>query len=145
VPLWHLVYHDASFTTWPETKAYNILPQHNCSARHHFLLDMLYANVPLIQPMGRQYRFTTSPHVEVYRCSLTDPEVQKSLPLAVRAAQHHRRRGLEDLVYHAILTGDGAVQESVFESGAHVVVNFLKEPYGLPGGEVIEAEGVLVD
>ena len=145
VPLWHLVYHDAGFSTWRDTDAYNTPHQDNVSPRHHFLLDMLYANVPLIQPMGHHYRFTTQPHVKVYGCSLTDPEMEQSLPLAVRAAQHHRRHGLEDLVYHAILTEDGTVQESAFESGTHVVVNFGKEPYPLPGGEAIEAEGVLVD
>ncbi|MFH1740850.1 MAG: hypothetical protein ABIH23_17725 [bacterium] len=142
VPLWHLVYHDSSFSTWHETDGYQ---NSGGSVRQQFLLDMLYANIPLIQPMGLQYRFIEPPHIKVFQRTLSEPEVQEAIPLAVRAARHHRHHGLEDLIYHAILTEDSSVQESAFESGAHVLVNLGKEPYQLPGGGLIEAESVLVD
>ncbi len=142
VPLWQLVYHDASFSTWPDDEGYTVPTG---SHRRAFLMDMLYANVPLVHPMGCHYRFTKPPQIEAVSADFADPRVQESLRLAVRAARHHRRYGLQDLIYHAILTGDGAVQESAFESGAHVIVNLGSEPYRMPGGQVLEAESVLVD
>ncbi len=144
VPLWHLVYHDACFCTWRDNEGYTSLETSNGSSRQHCLVDMLYGNMPQIQPMGTHFQVTAGGIEPVHR-SMSDQKVKDALPHAIEAAKQHRRCAFEDLIYHAVLAEDGSVQETAFASGLHAIVNLGKEPYRLPGGHVIEQEGILID
>jgi len=145
VPLWQLVFHDACFSKWCDNDGYDNSESSIASIQHKYLLDILYGNMPHLQPMGSHFRFTTPPEIEIDRHLLSDSKTQEALPLAVRAARHHRRCAYEDMVYHAIVTEDGSVQESAFRSGLHVMANFGKEPFHSSSGHIIEGGGILID
>ncbi|MBI2193578.1 MAG: hypothetical protein HYU36_16505 [Planctomycetes bacterium] len=49
----------------------------------------------------------------------------------------HRQTSGKELESHGWLTPDRLVQASRFEGGLQVVANFSREPFILPGGEVL--------
>lgn len=80
-----------------------------------------------------------------YRKRITDPETQSALPKALRVCRLNERHGVARMLSHRFLDESSPfVQESEFETGLHVVVNFGDEPHTLEGGRTVDARAALV-
>ncbi len=118
VPLWPLVFHDATYNLryGPGPHA----PETATSPAPRWLTDMLWG-YPLIwgvsarEPWAaRRDGFATTLHVDAW----------------------HKRIGLDDMVSHRYLDESGELEESVFSSGVALIANFTAESRTVEGVEV---------
>ena len=141
VPAQHLVYHDALFSLWWEVHPYD------CA---HFgiggdlagqsLTDLLYGDMPLIFPVGRQYRWA-GPDKEAgvveFEQSLELEHCVKAAQRAADVARHFARVATEEMTAFDWLTADGAVQQTQFANGQSVIANFGTSAFRAANGAII--------
>jgi len=140
VPLQHLVYHDALFFLWWEVHGYDV-PFFGIGGdcARQSLTDLLYGDMPLIFPVGRQYRWADRALgiPEPFEQSLDLPRCIEAARRAVDVAKHFGRVATEDLTDFTWLTDDGAVQQTQFGNGISVIANFGDEPFRTTDGRVV--------
>ncbi|MHC4788637.1 MAG: glycoside hydrolase, partial [Planctomycetota bacterium] len=118
LPLWELVYHDCVVAQWYWGDYNNKLP---AVWKQRDLLNALYGTPPMFMFdralwEGQRDRFVAS--------------YQESAPV-VRAC------GYSEMLQHRWLTEDHAVQQSRFEGGLSVTVNFGDVPFRMADGHVV--------
>jgi hypothetical protein len=135
-PMTMLVYHDVLVHDWWELHNYNAAGgfvatsrwgcQRDGAPRHKAAMDALYGCPPNVFPFGRQYRWVdrAACTTESYAVRLHDSPVQEALAAALPVARLHRRTAPQELLSHAFLTEDGAVQRTAFADGTVVFANF---------------------
>jgi len=167
VPLTDLVYHDSFIRCQWEHHAYddgsNVLEL--TWRRYHpfaqYLTDLLTASPPVLFPEGMLVRPGTREvaapdgtrrlevrrdRCKLYRKRFTDPETQAALPKALRACRLNERHGTARMTSHRFLDDASPfVQESEFDTGLHVIVNFSDEPYVLSNGRTVAARAARID
>ncbi len=167
VPLTDLVYHDSMPRTHWEHHSYD--DAHNVRELlqlrfHPFgmeLNDLLAASPPVLFPEGTLYHYDLkpitlpdgTPEVEVdwtsarlYRKRLSDPETQAALPKALRVCRLNERHGVARMTSHRFVDPRSPfVQETEFDSGLHVTVNFSDAGFTLPDGRTVGARGSIVE
>ena len=126
VPLNELVFHDCIVSTW-----------HWRTENHkneslwwkHDLFNVLYGTMPLWDLKPGLWKEYKDRFVQSYKnvCEAVFEKV-----------------GYDEMTDHRWLTPDRKVQESVFSSGARVIVNFGDAPYVAEGGRVVEARSFAV-
>lgn len=166
VPLSDLVYHDSHPRSHWEHHSYDDNRQVRSVFQrkwHPFamrLMDLLTASPPVLFPEGKLYQFELIPivkdgepefKVNMARCStyckrFTDPETQAALPKALQVCKLNERHGAARMLRHRFVDPNRfEVQETEFDTGLHVVVNFGDEPCALPDGRTVKARAALVD
>lgn len=146
IPLWHLVFHDVMFHSSWEHYTYNDGNSKGSGRpRISYLHDLLYGDLPSVFPMGRIYRFTKFPAIEYYSIDFQAPIVQESLRLAKKAAAFHRQVGLSKMLSHTFLDKSGLVQQTVFETGQRVTVNFSGAKIQVDGRRPIPSESCRIE
>jgi hypothetical protein len=167
IPLTDLVYHDAVIRSIWEHHAYD--DGHSVRSAvgrqyHPFgqeLTDLLTCSPPVLFPEGMLYQFQLIPvknaegeedfrvdraHATLYRKRFDDPRTRAALPRALRVCKLNEVHGTARMTGHRFLDADRPdVQETEFDSGLHVIVNFGAEPYTLPGGRDVPARGSRVE
>lgn len=148
LPLQHLVYHDAIFSLWWEVHPYD------CSwfglggdPLWQSLTDLLYGDMPLIFPVGRQYRWKgegMSREAEEFEQYLDLPLCREAAERAVAVADSFGRVATEEMTDFAWLSEDGRVQQTHFANGVSVVANFGGEPFAAPDGRIVPPLAALV-
>jgi hypothetical protein len=121
VPLWELCFHDCVVSTWywgdSTGHLYKAAPD---IADRKDLFNILYGTVPLYW-VSQPYSF-----------SWRDPALRERLLESYRnTCKLHEQIGFEELVSHEFVTGDHAVQKTVFGDGTEVWVNFGEQPWTL--------------
>jgi hypothetical protein len=165
IPFADLVYHDSVIRSIWEHHAYDDSSHVRdlVGQRWHpfgqQLTDLLTCSPPVPFPEGMLYRYelieTTDENgepalevnwgnCELYRKRFDDPATQAALPAALRMCGLCERHGTARMTAHRFIEPP-FVQESEFESGLHVTVNFGDEPFLLPDGRTVPARGSLVD
>ncbi len=165
IPFTDLVYHDSVIRSIWEHHAYDddshardlVTRQYHPFGQE--LTDLLSASPPVLFPEGMLYRFelldTTDADghpmlsinwakTELYRKRFRDPATQAVLPAALRVCRLNRRHGVARMTAHRLIEPP-FIQETEFETGLHVIVNFGGEPYILPDGNVVPARGCIID
>jgi hypothetical protein len=124
VPLWGLVFHDCAYCSrYRDQSGESLAPT--------WLTDMLW---------GYALTFWA-------RASHTWEETIPEFKATYHVDEWHYKIGLDEMIHHAFLTDDGAVEQSVFEHGT-ITVNFSPEPRTVNGvtvagyGYVIEEHEV---
>ncbi len=148
IPFRNLVFHDCIFSTSWEHANYNDHPRYGHGIPHRCLLhDLLYGDMPSIFLEGGLYSYINprGSKAKNYFVRHTDAIVQQSIPLARQAADWHREVGLEPMVHHGFLDEDGLVQESVFDNGRRVIVNFGSEPFPASPRTTLEPESFITE
>ncbi|MDD4888999.1 MAG: hypothetical protein PHU85_03645 [Phycisphaerae bacterium] len=141
VPAQHLVYHDALFSLWWEVHPYDC-PHFGIGGHldSQSLTDLLYGDMPLIFPVGRQYRWAgqgmEAGAVE-FEQSLEMPEVPAAAKRSADVARQFGRVATEDMTDFRWLSLDGTVQQTAFGNGASVIANFGAEPFRAFNGAVV--------
>ncbi|MCJ7738189.1 MAG: DUF5696 domain-containing protein [Anaerolineae bacterium] len=102
-PLFSLVYHDAVVSYWQHGQPFGREDHDN-----HFLSDLLSANPSSWVLVKEQW-------------DDLKPLIKESADML---GQLHRRTAHQQMISHSFISEDFAVQESSFEDGTHVVVNF---------------------
>jgi len=149
VPMTMLVYHDSAYHLWWEVDNYNNMEHRSqfCrgqttrlywgggSPRLQAAMDALMGTPPDIFPFGLQYNFVphTSPQKYLYRFRLEDPLVREAIECAKPVMTLNARVGPCEMEEHILHTPDGAVQETVFADGTHVIANFANVTQEIPG------------
>jgi|GEM_PF-3792450 len=148
VPLWHLVFHDCLFHSNWEHYTYN----DGCGlgkGNPHvgYLHDLLYGDLPSVFAAGKIYQYLGGKdrRVEYYTIPFNSPLVAESLRLAARAARHHRHVGLCRMVSHRFINRMPLFQESVFENGCRVLVNFSEKTMEFDSQRVPAHDAVISD
>ncbi len=149
VPMTMLVYHDSMIHDWWEVHNYNahagfdhILPvgrKVDGFPRDKAALDALYGCPPNVFPFGRQYQWVNIEKriTHSFTVAFEDAAVQEALAAALPVTRLHRRIGKLELLSHAFLSEDGAVQATTFSDGTRVTANFAAEPRKVDGiGEI---------
>jgi hypothetical protein len=109
---------------------------------------MLYefAHREVTLPDGRPGLEIVWSQAKPYSKRITDPETQAALPRALRVCQLNRRHGVARMTGHRFLKGAGPmVQQSQFQTGLEVTVNFGDEDYPLPDGRTVRSRSAIVD
>jgi hypothetical protein len=143
VPLQHLVYHDALFSLWWELDCYDVPYWLGGDAARQSLTDLLYGDMPLLFPVGRQYRWADRSLGTIvnFEHTLDVPECLAAAQVAVNVARHFKRVATEEMTDFAWLTADGRVQQTQFGNGVSVIANFGDTPYRAPGGQSVPPLG----
>jgi hypothetical protein len=82
----------------------------------------------------------------LYSKRFGDAATQAALPKALRTCRLNMRHGVARMTSHRFVDSAGPmVQESQFETGLRVVVNFGQEPYTLDGGKTVAPRSSLVE
>lgn len=120
-PLWELVYHDCTVSTWywgdSTGHLYNAAPD---LADKQDAFNILYGTPPLFWT-NRPFSFRWD-----------DPKLRERLLESYRnTCKLHEAVGFEEMVSHEFVTEDRAVQHTVFADGTNVWVNFGASPYSL--------------
>lgn len=138
LPLTHLVYHDALFFLWWEVDGYDVPYWLGGDPARQSLTDLLYGDMPLIFPVGRQFRWADRHlgNVVNFEHTLDLPECEAAARRAVEVARHFARVATEEMTDFTWLSDDGAVQQTQFANGVSVVANFGAEPFRVSGREV---------
>ncbi len=125
LPLWELVYHDCVVAQWYWGDYNNKLP---ALWRHRDLWNALYGTPPMYMFDRAEWERDRDRFCQSYRTAT---------PVAARTMW-------VPMVHHARLTPDGTIQQSEFENGTVVVVNFGATPFTLPDGRTVPPEDALV-
>ena len=115
LPLWELVYHDCVIAQWYWGDYNNKIPS---LWRRRDLFNALYGTPPMFMFTKKYWQENRERFVESYRT----------------AAPVARRTGYSEMLSHAWLTDDRAVQQSRFADGTVVTVNFGEKAHRLPDG-----------
>jgi hypothetical protein len=140
VPLQHLVYHDAVFSLWWEGDCYDVPHFHGGNLVGQSLTDILYGDMPLIFPVGRQYRWVKGGErwqAENFEQSLALPQCAAAARRAVEVARHFGRLALEEMTGFDWLGDGGRVQQTEFSGGTSVIANFGSEPWTCSHGRTL--------
>lgn len=124
IPLWELIYHDCSVNYWYWGDSSNCCPE---LMPMRDLFNVLYAQPPL-------YSF----HVNEWE--MLKPQIMKSVADATVTS---RKLGYERMTAFDYLTADRMVQQTTFESGTKVIVNFSDKPVTVKG-VAIPAKGYVI-
>jgi hypothetical protein len=124
-PLWELVYHDCTVSTWywgdSTGHLYTAAPD---LAYKQDAFNVLYGTPPLY--------WTNRP----YSFKWDDPKLRERLLESYRnTCKLHEAIGFEEMVGHEFVTEDRAVQHTTFADGTNVWVNFGETPYSLKLGD----------
>ncbi len=127
VPVQHLVYHDSLFMLWWEVDTYDVPHYRGGRMVAQSLTDLLYGDMPLLMPVGRQYRWAgqgMAAGVVEFDHSLDMPEVAEAAHRAVDIARDFARVATEEMTDFTWLTADGKVQQTQFSNGISMIANF---------------------
>lgn len=124
VPLYELVYHDATVTSWRWEDTNHKMPEIWWKKD---LFNILYGNAPLWCPDYQLWRNFKNTFIESY--NNVCPWLQKI--------------GYDEMVSHRFITDDHKVQESLFSSGQRAIVNFGETDYPFEG-KTIKAKGYIL-
>ncbi|MGQ9661674.1 MAG: hypothetical protein ACUVWX_04945, partial [Kiritimatiellia bacterium] len=140
VPLQHLVYHDAIFALWWEVDTYDCPHFGGGNPVAQSLTDLLYGDMPLLFPVGRQYRWVDRGrwHAEEFEHSLELLACQEAARRAVEVASNFERVATAEMTSFDWLTPDGTVQQTEFANGVSVIANFGTQLFGLASGRVVQ-------
>ncbi|MCX7590609.1 MAG: glycoside hydrolase, partial [Kiritimatiellae bacterium] len=143
VPVQHLVYHDAFFSLWWEVHTYDCPYFGAGNPEAQALTDILYGDMPLIFPVGRQYRWLDRAkwRAEEFEQSLELERCLIAAQRAVEVARHFERLATSEMTNFTWLTEDGAVQQTEFSNGEAVIANFGEKPFVAGGGRVVPPMG----
>jgi len=147
VPLQHLVYHDAIFSLWWEGDCYDLPYFHGGNLAGQSLTDILYGDMPLIFPVGRQYRWVKGGQrwqAENFEQTLAMPQCTAAARRALDVARHFGRLALEEMTGFEWLGDDGRVQRTEFGNGTAVIANFGQESCRAPNGSKVAARAACV-
>lgn len=115
VPLWQLVYHDCTVSTyyWGDCAGYHYEAAPEIATRKD-LFNILYATLPLFwrDTSGYDWFRNKERYMQTYHDT----------------THLHRSIAFIPMVNHEFLSEDDALQQTVFENGAKVTVNFAQEP-----------------
>lgn len=127
IPLWELVFHDCAVATWYWGDSSNRVPE---VWWRRDLFNILYGNMPLWAIRDWQHwKELRARFVECYN---------NVCPVFEKA-------GGKEMLSHRFITEDRMVQETVFEGGLRIVVNFGEEPFRLSGPDyTLPARGFVV-
>ncbi|MFH1023786.1 MAG: hypothetical protein V1809_10420 [Planctomycetota bacterium] len=147
VPLQQIAFHDAIVSQWWEVAGYDCPEFDGGRVAEQALTDTLYGDPPLIFPVGGQKTGGTGTGLKItyFEHTLDNPLCRRAAGRAAGVARLHARVGNEEMVSHDFLTGDGAVQETVFAGGTRVVANFGPAPFPLAGGRAVPPLDCLVE
>ncbi len=123
IPLWELVYHDCVVAQWYWGDYNNKIPK---LWDRRDLFNALYGTPPMFMFHRKRWEENRERFVQSYRT----------------AAPVARATGYREMLSHAWLTPDRAVQQTEFAGGVRVTVNFGREPFTLPDGTVLEPLGL---
>jgi hypothetical protein len=126
LPLWELVYHDCVVAQWYWGDYNNKLP---ALWDRRDLWNALYGTPPMFMLDRKSWQARHDRFVQSYRATA---------PVA-------RATGYSEMVTHAWLTPDHAVQRTTFAGGIVVTVNFGESPFTLPDGRILAPLQRLVD
>ncbi len=123
-PLWELVFHDCVVSTWYWGDSTGHLRQVAPELGYkQDAYNVLYGTVPLF------WNNTT------YSYDWSKPDLRRRLLESYRnTCKLHEQIGFQEMVSHEFVTGDRAVQKTVFGGGTEVWVNFGAEPWTLDHG-----------
>ena len=125
IPLWELVYHECVVAGWywgdSTNKVPEVWPQRD-------LFNILYGTPPLFMFDKTIWASSKAHFVQTYKdvCPVV------------------RRLGYDEMLSHAFLTPDHAVQRTRWRSGTEVIVNFGASDAHLPDGRTVKSLGWLV-
>ncbi|MCJ7738128.1 MAG: glycoside hydrolase [Anaerolineae bacterium] len=123
VPLFSLVYHDAVVAYWQHGQPFGREDHDN-----HFLSDMLSANPSSWVLVADQW-------------DDLKPLVKEAFDVL---GQLHRRTAYQQMTSHRFLTDDFSVQETTFEDGTKIVVNFGIVSFSV-GEHILAPKGFLIE
>lgn len=122
VPLWELVYHDCVVSQWYWGDYNNKVPE---VWDRRDLFNLLYGTPPMYMFTRATWQKDKARFVESYR----------------RICPTARQVGYSEMLDHAFITPDHAVQRTRFAEGTTVWVNFGETPYRLPDGTLLAPMG----
>lgn len=120
-PLWELVYHDCTVSTWywGDSTGHLIATMPELGFKQD-AFNVLYGTVPLY--------WVSQP----YSYNWGKPELRERLLESYRnTCKLHEQIGFEEMVSHEFVTEDRNVQHTVFGDGTNVWVNFGEKPWTL--------------
>ena len=120
LPLWELVFHDCTCAHWYWGDYNNKLPD---LWHKRDLFNVLYGTMGMYIFNNGQWKADKDKFVRSYRTTS---------PVA-------RATGYSEMLEHAVLTPDRAVQRTRFANGTVVTVNFGDRPWTSPEGETVPA------
>lgn len=118
LPLWELVYHDCVVAMWYWGDYNNKLPK---VWRKRDLFNALYGTPPMFMFTNENWKTNKERFIESYKT----------------AQPVSRASAYKEMLEHRILSDDRTVQQSVFEGGLTVTVNFGEKPFKMTDGTVI--------
>ena len=122
LPLWELVYHDCVVAQWYWGDYNNKLPR---VWDRRDLWNALYGTPPMFMFHRKVWQENRDRFVRSYQT----------------AATVARQTGYVEMLSHAWLTPDHAVQRTTFANGVEVTVNFGEENYEMADGKKLEGKG----
>jgi len=127
IPLWELVFHDCAVATWYWGDSSNRVPE---AWWRKDLFNILYGNMPLWAIRDWQHwKELKGRFVECYN----------------NVCPVFEKVGGKEMLSHRFVTEDHEVQETVFEGGVRIVVNFGEREVGLSGPDYrLPARGFVV-
>jgi hypothetical protein len=126
LPLWELVYHDCVVAQWYWGDYNNKLPS---LWDKRDLFNILYGTPPMFMFNRDIWEKNKERFAQSYKdvCSVV------------------RMTGYSEMIEHKFLTTDRDVQQTVFDNGVKVTVNFGNADYQLPDGSLVPPMGFHVD
>ncbi|KPK62496.1 MAG: hypothetical protein AMK73_06005 [Planctomycetes bacterium SM23_32] len=128
-PLFELVYHDCvvDYWYWGATNDYlhNVAPE---LTERKTAMNVLYGTPPMMWVNSHGLRWSVP------------EEREQMLAIYRNTCKLHEVIGMQEMVSHRFLTDDRMVQETKWEDGTEIVVNFGKEPFTLATPKPIELE-----
>jgi len=125
LPLWELVYHDCVVSYWWWNDYNNKIP---AIWDKKDLFNILYGTPPMFMFNKDTWNANKQRFVQSYK---------NVSPVA-------RQVGLSEMTDHHLLTADRSVQQTLFENGVTITVNFGQAPYYLPDGTTVQPMGFRV-
>lgn len=126
LPLWELVYHDCVVAQWYWGDYNNKLPS---LWDKRDLFNLLYGTPPMFMFNRQIWEKNKDRFVKSYKTIC--PTVQKI--------------GYSEMVNHRFLTANRDVQQTEFDNGVKITVNFGSSPYKLPDGKIVEPMNYVVE
>jgi hypothetical protein len=119
VPLWELVYHDCTVSTWYWGDYNNKAPE---VWDRRDLFNILYGTPPMWMFDQETWRRQEDRFLQCYRnvCAVA------------------RKVGYAELVSHEFVTDDHLVQRTRFSNGTEIVLNFSEKAYLCPDGATVQ-------
>ncbi len=125
IPLWELVYHDCTVSTWYWGDYNNKVPE---VWDRRDLFNILYGTPPMWMFDRTIWQRRKPRFLECYK---------NVCPVA-------RKVGYAEMLKHEFLTPDHLVQRTVFSDGTEIVVNFGEKPFSSPEGVAVQPMGYVI-